>query len=58
MGAVGMFFGYLSGLGFPLDEEELANEGDFYWRVVLVLPIVFLVLNALLLTFVFKYDTP
>lgn len=53
-----MFFGYLSGLGFPLDEEELANEGDFYWRVVLVLPIVFLVLNALLLTFVFKYDTP
>lgn len=49
MGATGLCFGYLSGLGFPLEDEKLKETEEFYWRFVLMFPMIFLILRASML---------
>jgi MFS family permease len=50
----GVFISYILGFGFP----EEVTENNQLWRIMVALPIVFLIFNFLGLLFIFRYDTP
>jgi len=60
MCTIGIFLPALLGLPIPNDPENYAD--DFivkeYWRVVWGMPIIFVILQVILLLTIFRYDTP
>lgn len=56
--AIGILIAYLIGLGFPLDEEELEDQGDAHWRFVLTFPIITCGIRAIIFKFFFTHTTP
>lgn len=46
------------GIFFPLEYSELKNTDGFYWRFVLMFPLLTCALRIILLSLLFRFETP
>lgn len=53
---LGIFINLLVGLGLPQTDEGMM-EDQYYWRLILGLPLVFIVLQLILWLFAFKHES-
>jgi MFS family permease len=52
--SLGLFVSYLFGLGLPEDNDFIGQ----WWRFMIAFPVLFCVINYLVLLFFFRHDTP
>lgn len=44
-------------MGFPFDEKDVKDHGEYYWRFVMVFPLFTCALRMLALLFIYKKET-